>query len=161
MKNVMQGISTKWLFLTRLAMGWLMFYAGITKVLNPEWTAAGYGASAKTFSGFYEWIVSPANVGWIDFVNQWGLTLLGISLILGIGVRLSSTLGAILMMFYYFPILEFPMVGEHSYIVDDHIIYALVLAFFAAVKAGRYYGLEVWFADKFLKRASRFQKIWG
>ena len=142
-------------------MGWLMFYAGITKVLNPEWTAAGYGMSAKTFSGFYQWVISSANISWIDFVNQWGLTLLGISLILGIGVRFSSTLGAVLMLFYYFPILEFPYAGEHSYIVDDHIIYALVLALFAVVRAGRYYGLEEWFEGTFLKRLPKLQKFWG
>ena len=151
----------KWLFLLRVSMGWLMFYAGITKVLDPEWTAFGYGSSAQTFSGFFQWIVSPANIGWIDFVNQWGLTLLGISLILGVGVRLSSVLGAVLMMFYYFPALDFPYAGEHSYIVDDHIIYVLVLIFFAVVKAGRYYGLESWFANTFLGKFPGFQKIWG
>jgi uncharacterized membrane protein YphA (DoxX/SURF4 family) len=32
-----------------------------------------------------------------NFINAWGLTILGISLILGIGVRLFSILGAILM----------------------------------------------------------------
>jgi len=151
----------KWLFLTRVAMGWLMFYAGITKVLDPNWTAAGYGMSAKTFHGLFEFFVSPANIGLIDFVNKWGLTFLGVSLILGIGVRLCSLLGAVLMMFYYFPILDFPYAGEHSYIVDEHIIYALILAFFAAVRAGRYYGLENWFGRTLLKNFSGFQRIWG
>lgn len=158
---MLNKLEAKWLTLLRLAMGWLFFYAGITKVLDPEWTAAGYGRSAKTFSGLYQWLVSPANIGWIDFVNQWGLTLIGISLILGIGVRLSSTLGAVLMLFYYFPVLEFPYVSEHSYIVDDHIIYAGVLAFLAAVRAGRYYGMEEWFAKTFLRRQPKFQRIWG
>lgn len=157
---MLNKLEAKWLLLLRLAMGWLMFYAGITKVLDPEWTAAGYGASAKTFTGFYQWIISPANIGWIDSVNQWGLTLLGISLILGIGVRFSSTLGVLLMVFYYFPVLEFPYVG-HGYIVDDHIIYALVLTLLATVRAGRYFGLEEWFEKTFLKKASKFQKYWG
>jgi len=154
-------LEAKWLFLLRLAMGWLMFYAGITKVLDPEWTAAGYGMSAKTFHGLYEFLVSSGNIGWIDFINQWGLTLLGISLILGIGVRLSSILGAVLMMFYYFPVLEFPYIGTHSYIVEEHIIYALVLILFAATRAGRYFGLEEWFGKTFLKKFPKFQKIWG
>jgi len=151
----------RWLFLLRVSMGWLMFYAGITKVLDPEWTAVGYGANAKTFQGLFEFFVSPANIGWVNFVNEWGLTLLGVSLILGIGVRLSSMLGAVLMMFYYFPILEFPYAGEHSYIIDDHIIYALVLAFFAAVRAGRYVGMEEWFGRTFLSRFPKFQRIFG
>jgi len=157
----LRHVESKWLSLLRIAMGWLFLYAGVTKVINPEWSAAGYAMSAKTFSGLYGWLASPANIEWINFLSQWGLTLIGASLILGIGVRLSSTLGAVLMLFFYFPILEFPMAGEHSYIVDDHVIYALVLAFFAVVKAGRYYGLEVWFEKVFLKRLPKFQKYWG
>ena len=138
-----------------------MFYAGITKVLDPNWSASGYARSAKTLTALYEWFASPVNIGWINLVNKWGLTLLGISLILGIGVRLSSSLGALLMMFYYLPILDFPYVGEHSFMVDEHIIYASILIFFAVVRAGRFYGLEDWFGKNFLSRCLKFQRIWG
>ena len=151
----------KWLFILRVALGWLYFYAGITKVINPNWTAAGYAMSSKTFHGLYEFFASPANIGWIDFVNKWGLTFLGVSLVLGIGVRLGSILGAALMVFYYIPVLDFPVVGEHSYIVDEHIVYALVLVFFAVIRAGRYFGLEERFGRTFLKRFPKFQRIWG
>ncbi len=132
------------LFLARIALGLLFFYAGITKVLNPSWSAAGYLKGAKTFTEFYDWLLTPTILPAINFINEWGLTLLGISLILGIFVRFSSVLGAILMLLYYFPILDFPYVGEHSYIVDEHIIYALALLYFAAVRAGRVWGLESW-----------------
>ncbi|MBI2484526.1 DoxX family protein [Candidatus Uhrbacteria bacterium] len=132
------------LFLLRLATGWLMFYAGITKVLNPQWSAAGYLNNAKTFTGFYQWLAQPDILPVINFINEWGLTLLGISLIFGMFVRLSSILGAALMLLYYFPVLEFPMIAPHSYIVDDHIINALVLIFFAAYKAGRVWGFDAW-----------------
>lgn len=151
----------RWLFLARVTIGWLMFYAGITKVIDPAWTAEGYGKSAKTFSALFNWFISSTNIGWINFVNKWGLTLLGVSLILGIGVRLSSILGAILMLFYYFPVLEFPYV-EHGFLVDEHIIYAAILGFFAAVKAGRYWGLDAWCANlPICKRYPRLHKIWG
>ena len=132
------------LFLLRVGTGWLMFYAGITKILDPDWSAAGYLNNAKTFSGLFAWFASPGILPITNFVNEWGLTLLGGSLILGIGVRLSSVLGAALMMLYYLPILEFPYPNTHSYIVDEHIIYALVLVYLAAVRAGRYIGLENW-----------------
>ncbi|MDZ4231197.1 MAG: DoxX family membrane protein, partial [Patescibacteria group bacterium] len=127
----MNKLEKKWLSILRIVVGWLMFYAGITKVLDPEWTAAGYAKSAKSFAGMYQWFAASSQIDLINFVNQWGLTLLGISLILGIGVRLSSSLGAVLMVFYYLPILDFPYVGEHSFIVDEHVIYALTLIFFA------------------------------
>ena len=121
-----------------------MLYAGITKVLNPQWSADGYLKGAKTFAGLYQWLLSPGILPVANFVNEWGLTLLGVSLILGIFVRLSSVLGAVLMLLYYFPVLVFPYAGEHSYIVDDHIIYAFVLLFLAAMRAGRIWGLDAW-----------------
>lgn len=135
------------LTILRVSMGWLMLYAGVTKIINPNWTAAGYLKGAKTFPGFFQSLLDPSIIPIIDFVNEWGLTLLGISLILGIGVRLSGFLGGILMLFYYFPVLEFPYIKPHSYIIDDHIIYALVLFFLGAIRAGRYYGLENWCAN--------------
>ena len=131
------------LLLLRLSMGGLMFYAGITKVLDPNWSAAGYLNTAKTFTGLFQWFASPEILPVINFINEWGLTLLGVSLILGVFVRLSSVLGAALMLLYYFPILEFPYVG-HGFLIDEHIIYALVLTYFAIVKAGRVWGLENW-----------------
>ena len=95
------------LFALRLAMGWMMLYAGITKVLDPQWSAAGYLKGAKTFAGLYQWLLSPGILPAVNFINEWGLTLLGVSLILGIFVRLSSVLGAVLMLLYYFPVLIF------------------------------------------------------
>jgi len=130
------------LTLTRVSLGWLMFYAGITKVMNPAWSAEFYLKGAKTFGGFYNWLLSSSLMPAVNLTNAWGLTLLGISLIVGLGVRLSSMLGAVLMLLYYFPVLSFPYVGEHSYIVDDHIIYALLLVFFAAARVGRIWGLD-------------------
>ena len=130
-------------------MGWLMFYAGITKILNPTWSAAGYLKGAKTFTGFYQWLLSPDILPTINFVNEWGLALLGVSLIFGVFVRLSSVLGAVLMLLYYFVILDFPPPNAFSYIVDEHVIYALVLIFCAATRAGRVWGLENWLSQKF------------
>jgi len=64
--------------------------------------------------------------------------------LLGIFVRLSSKLGAILMLLYYIPILHFPYVGTHSFLVDEHIIYVFSLLLLGELKAGRYWGLEKW-----------------
>ena len=138
------------LFLARVALGWLFFYAGITKVLNPNWSANGFLVGAKTFGAFYQSLTTPNIMPFINFINEWGLTLLGISLILGIFVRLSSIFGAVLMLLYYFPILQFPYPNANSYIVDEHIIYALILLFFAALRAGRIMGF-----DSVLKSSSR------
>ncbi|MDO8610714.1 MAG: DoxX family protein [bacterium] len=126
----------------RLAMGWLFFYAGITKVLNPSWTSAGYLKNAQTFSDFYSWLASTFNIGWVDFLNQWGLTLIGLALIFGVYVRWASYGGIAMMLLYYFPILSFPLVGEHSFLIDEHIIYSLSLWLIQVSGAGEVLSIE-------------------
>ncbi len=146
------------LFVLRVSMGWLMLYAGITKILDPNWTAEGYLRNAKTFAGFYAMLADSSFLPFINFINEWGLTLLGLSLILGIFVRLSSVFGIVLMLLYYFPVLEFPYIpGGHAFIVDDHIIYASILFFFATSKPGRIWGLETWCSN--LPICSKYPKI--
>lgn len=141
--------------MSRLSLGWLFFYAGITKILNPDWSAEGYLMGAETFSNFYVWLASPGILPFTNFMNEWGLTLLGASLILGVFVRFSSVLGVVMMIFYYFPTLVFPHIPPHSYLVDEHIIYALVLALFATLRAGRIWGL-----DKKFSKGKDFYSRW-
>jgi len=129
-------------FLLRLAFGWYFLYAGVSKILNPEWSAAGYLGAAKTFAPMYAWFASPANIGWINILNEWGLALIGVSLILGIWVRYASFAGIIMMLLYYFPVLSFPYAGAHAYIIDDHLIFALVFLLFIAARAGNYFGID-------------------
>jgi thiosulfate dehydrogenase (quinone) large subunit len=138
---VKQSIRTP-LFLLRLAMGWLFFYAGITKVLDASWSAAGYLNSAETFGIFYAWLASPELLPVTNFVNQFGLTLLGVFLLLGLFVRWSAYAGAVLMLLYYFPVLTFPYIGTHAFLVDEHIIYALSLIMLGILEAGRTWGLD-------------------
>ncbi|MBI2669561.1 MAG: DoxX family membrane protein [Candidatus Yanofskybacteria bacterium] len=145
------------LFILRVSAGWMFFWAGITKVLDPTWSAAGYLQGAKTFSDFYRWLTMPGLLPFTNFINEWGLTLLGLALILGVFVRLSSVLGAVLMLLYYFPILQFPYPNTHSFIVDEHVIYISVLLFFAATHAGRVWGLERWCSN--LPICSKFPRL--
>jgi len=127
--------------LIRLSLGWLFLFSGISKINNPNWTAANYIKSAKTFPGLYEWFASPENIGWVNLLNEWGMALIGAALILGIAVRPASLAGFMLMLLYYFPILDFPKAGE-AYIVDQHIIYAFCLLFIATVRAGQFLGID-------------------
>ena len=137
----MTSLQKFFLFLSRITVGWMFFYAGITKVLDPQWSAEGYLKGAKAFSWFFQILLDPSVLPIINFMNKWGLTLLGISLILGLFVRFSSLLGVLLMALYYIA-LGFPYPNPHSYIVDQHIIYISILLFFAAIKAGRVFGLD-------------------
>lgn len=125
----------------RVGMGWLFFYAGITKVLDPQWTSLGYLSNAKTLQGFYSFLSQPEIIPYVDFLNQWGLTILGVLLILGACVKIAGRLGALLMLLYYFPILTFPIIN-HGYIIDEHILYAIVLLLLSETSAGSYIGLD-------------------
>lgn len=138
-------------FLSRVALGMLFFYAGITKVLNPSWSAAGYLNSAKTLPGLYQWFASAGNIGWVNFMNEWGLTLVGAALIAGLLVRWASLGGMLLMVLYYLPILQFPYVGANSFLVDEHIIIISILFVLIASNAGTFWGLDFWIQKRFRK----------
>jgi len=143
-------------------MGWMFFYAGITKVLNPSWSAEGYLRGAKTFTEFYNFLLTPEILPVVNFLNEWGLTLIGVSLILGAGVRISVVLGSALMLLYYIPILDFPYPNAHAYIVDEHIIYIFALLLLGAMNAGHTFGLGRWFsARSFINKRPLLLKLLG
>lgn len=123
------------IFLGRISLGVIFLYAGITKILDPNWSAAGYLNNAKTFPALYHWFASAGNIGWINLVNEWGLTLVGAALILGVLVRWASLGGMLFMVLYYVPVLKIPY-------VDDHIIYIIMFLIFFASNAGTLWGLD-------------------
>lgn len=139
------------LFILRISLGWVFLYAGITKILNPNWTAAGFLKGATNMTGFFNYLMQPNVLPAVDLLNQLGLTLLGVSLILGLFVRVSAPSGVVLMVLYYLPKLDFPHPSNTSYIVDDHIVYALVLIYFAVINAGKYWGLDALLTKKLSK----------
>ena len=114
--------------------------------MDSEWSAKGYLLGAKTFTGLFSWFTNPDILPAINLLNEWGLTLLGISLLLGLFVRLSSYLGVFVMAMYYFPSLSFPYAGAHYFLVDEHVVFIICLLLFAEVRAGRYVGLDEWFS---------------
>ncbi len=132
------------LFLLRIGLGFFMLYAGWSHLTTTGWSAAGYLKGAKAFTGFYQILLQPNILPIVNLVNEWALALLGVSLIFGIFVRVSSILGALLMLLYYLP-LGFPYPDAHSLIVDDHIIYILILLFLASINAGKFWGVDSWF----------------
>lgn len=129
----------------RVAIGMLFLYAGITKVADPAWSAKGYLLGAQTFHGFYAWLASGSMLTIVNFLNAWGLTLLGIALMLGIMTRLSGFLGALMMLLYYFPVLKFPIIPPHAYLVDEHIIYIAALLVLAGFSRDIPAGAAGWF----------------
>ena len=125
-------------------MGWYLFHAGIVKILNPEWTSVGFLSHAQ-FS-FFNIFLYPSVLPIVDFLNEWGLTLIGLSFIFGVAVRISSVFGALILMLYYFAH-GFPRPDEHTYIVNMHVIFSLVLLYLGKINAGEIMGLSSWLKE--------------
>jgi thiosulfate dehydrogenase [quinone] large subunit len=123
-------------------MGWLFLYSGIVKVMDKAWSAENYIKGAKILPQLFNFLLDPAVLPYVNLVNKWGLVAIGLSLVIGLFVRWSAIAGAILMMLYYLPVLQFPYVGNNFFIVDEHIIYTLVLLFLAIVSAGQVWGFD-------------------
>ncbi len=79
----------------RIVIGWQLLYEGLAKLLTPDWTAAPYLLLSRGFfPGFFHWLgSSPGMLGAVNFLNTWGLTLIGLALILGVVTRFASACG--------------------------------------------------------------------
>ncbi len=135
----------------RLLLGWYMLVDGVQILLTPGWTAAGFLAGAKTFPGFYAWFATAGNSWWVDPLNSWGITLVGVALLLGVGIKPASWAGAALMVLYYFPHYAFPIV-PHGYIVEEHLIYAAAFILIAFLPAAQSFGIGKYIRKTFLGR---------
>jgi thiosulfate dehydrogenase [quinone] large subunit len=121
------------LVLLRVLIGWHFLYEGMVKVVNPDWSSIGYLLDSKwIFAGFFHSLAAnPGIVAVVDFLNIWGLILVGLGLILGCLTRV-ATLGGILMLaFYYlshppFLNLEYVLPGEGSYLIINKTLIELV-----------------------------------
>ena len=133
----------------RLSLGWYMLIDGLQAVTTPGWSASGFLLSAKTFPHFYAWFALPMNRWWVNPLNAWGITLIGAALLFGVGVRIASWAGALLMILYYFPHYAFPIV-PHGYVIENHLIYASAFVLFAMWPAAQDFGLARYLRHSFL-----------
>ena len=140
----------KRLFITilRTAIGWHFLYEGITKLIAPNWSAYNYLAGSSSFmSSFYHWLAaSDVMMKVVDFMNVWGLILIGLALFLGIFIRWAAAAGILLLALYYFAYPPFGasvmMQTEGSlYIVNKIFIEAVILAVFILLK-DKGYGID-------------------
>ena len=123
------------LVILRILIGWHFLYEGISKLVNPYWSSAAYLLDSKwIFSSLAERIVAnPTLLEFTDSVNMWGLTIVGLSLLLGFMSRYGAIAGLVFILLYYifappFIGLEYSKPGEGSYIiVNKNLIEACAL----------------------------------
>jgi hypothetical protein len=72
-----------WLFsLVRIAIGWHFLYEGISKIIASGWSSAPYLAGSRWIFAplFHAMAESSAVTGVVDFLNIWGMILVGLGL---------------------------------------------------------------------------------
>ncbi len=80
----------------------------------------------------------------VDMLFMVGLLGLGLALLLGIGLKVAGLTGPLLMALMW--LAQLPPATNPF--MDNHLIYAMVLALLPLVKAGHTFGLGEWWAKK-------------
>ena len=129
----------------RVLIGWHFLYEGIIKILNPSWTAKEFLLGSRgLFSGLFHWIASGDQVMQVvDFLNAWGLTFIGLALILGLFTRTAAWSGVVLLSMYYLAYIPwgynlYGTPSEGSYLLVNKTLIELV----ALVVVGVFSGLQ-------------------
>ena len=136
--------------LLRVFVGWHFLYEGIAKLTSPSWSAAGYLRQARgPFSGLFKWLASQPNLlANADLITMWGLTLVGVFLMLGLFTRLASLAGIGLILLFY--LCNPPFIGyfyaiptEGTYLfVNKNLVELCALVVILLTGTGRFAGLD-------------------
>jgi len=112
--NLKNHLVPAFLTLLRILIGWQFLYEGIIKIANPAWTARPFLEGSRwIFGDFFRWMISGDTGMWIvDSANAYGLTLIGLALVLGLFTRLAAWGGVALLLMYY---IAYPPFGGFSY----------------------------------------------
>ena len=165
LKEVLTAKNTPYFLATaRISLGFMFFCAFLDKLIGlgfstcrnltsstteilcaNSWLKGGsptkgfLNSSKGPLSDIYH---SLAGSGLIDFLFMVGLLLIGLSLILGIGIKIAAVSGITLTLMMWSSILP----PKNNPLLDEHIIYALVLAIISTNNNQQAWGLRNWWA---------------
>ncbi|ELZ36183.1 DoxX family protein [Halorubrum saccharovorum DSM 1137] len=138
------SLSALFIVLLRATIGGMILFAGLGKVSQWPFDAAGYLAnvgSASPVSGLYAAMAS--NAALMEIVNvivPVTQVLIGVALIAGAFVRLAALGGAMQMTLFYLG----GWSGDALALFDSTLVYAIVFLTVAAFGAGRVLGLDAY-----------------
>jgi len=143
-----------WLWgLSRISLGFIFLWAFLAKL--PAWISGtspttGFLGNATTgvLSQFFSGL---SGNGIVDHMYMWGLMLVGIALIFGISMKLATIGGSLMMLLIY---LSVSLPPEHNPLIDEHIIYILLLNLIYINNAGESIGLQ-----KYWRKLSSVQAL--
>lgn len=149
------------LALLRIGMGWIFFWAFWDKLLGlgfateagKSWLAGNSPttgflkfATHGPFKPLFESLSGNVFVDWLFMIGLFGI---GLALILGIGSRIATYTGSLLLFLMWLSLLP----PENNPIVDNHIIYILVLIVLNQSNAGEVFGLgSLWRKTKLVQK---------
>jgi thiosulfate dehydrogenase [quinone] large subunit len=138
-------------FLLRMAMAWIFLYAASHQVFDPSWSVTGFLSQTKTFHGFFSLFTGPDTAPITTFLVEYGHLLIGLSLLSGLLVRVSSIAGIGLMLLYWMAHMNLPYISSTTnLLVDEHVVYGLVLGLLIVKHAGHVWGLDAWVSENFV-----------
>jgi thiosulfate dehydrogenase [quinone] large subunit len=134
----------------RIVVGWHFLYEGLSKLMAPSFSGAGYMRQARgPFAEAFRYLASQPNLlSNADLITMWGLTIVGALLILGLYTRVASLAGIGFLLLFYFA--NPPFIGyfysiptEGSYlIVNKNLVELCALAVIFTTGSGRFAGLD-------------------
>ncbi|GII92133.1 hypothetical protein [Sinosporangium siamense] len=149
----------------RLALGWIFLWAFLDKTFGlgfatapaKAWLAGGSptmgfltgadGTFGTAFNGL-------AGQAWVDWLFMLGLLGVGGALILGAGLRIAAVAGGLMLLLMWAAAL--PLTTNPF--MDDHLIYAVLLAGLAFANAGDTLGIGRWWGNTRLVRRMPYLK---
>ena len=87
---------------------------------------------------------SLAGQAWVDWAFMLGLLGIGVTLLLGVGMRIGTAAGAVMYAFMY--LASLPL--QNNPVVDDHLIGVIVMVVLALGAAGTTWGMGHWWSRR-------------
>jgi thiosulfate dehydrogenase [quinone] large subunit len=136
--RILIGLVFLWAFLDK------MFGLGFATPSERSWLNGGSpttGYLGNLEGTFASQFGSLAGKGWADWLFMIGLLGIGVALVAGIAMRLAAASGALLLMLMWAASLPL----ENNPVIDDHVVYAVVLVGLGLAYAGDTWGFgKVW-----------------
>jgi len=102
-RSSLTGLQLGVMVILRVAIGWLLLYEGIGRVMNSSWSLTGYLSGSKGFfAGYFILLTTHSNLMYaIEIINEWGLILIGMGLVFGLFSRFFSLTGMVFVLIGY------------------------------------------------------------
>ena len=134
----------------RVVVGWHFLYEGVSKLTSTTWSSAGYmKASRGPLAELFRWIASqPHLLDNANLITMYGLTIVGVLLMLGLFTRLAAAGGIGFILLFY--LCNPPFIGyfyaipaEGTYlIVNKNLVELCALVVILLTGTGRFAGLD-------------------